>query len=59
MKKGLLVLLLIAAFAAPAFAETACPTDSVGDQKAKKVVDGENHMKKVASKHKGAVDTGC
>jgi len=58
MKKGLLALLLIAVFVAPVFAETSCPTDSVGDQKTKKAVDGDSHMKKALHKQ-GVVNTGC
>jgi hypothetical protein len=59
MKKVLLVLLLIAAFAAPAFSQTECPAGSIGGQKTKKMVDGENHAKKVVNKQKGSPDIGC
>ena len=55
MKKGLLVLLLIAAFAAPAFSQTDCP----GDQKTKKTVDAGSNAKKALNKHKGSPDPGC
>ena len=58
MKKGLFVLLLITAFAAPAFSQTDCPVSGAGDQKTKKTAAGTNQTKKVVGKNTYS-EVGC
>jgi len=53
MKKGLFVLLLIASFATPAFSESTCPTDGLGNNKAKKTANATNQEKDATANDQG------